>query len=75
MTDTYYYKDGTTSEELDSDRILHRVDGPASIEAGFAECWFFDGVRHSDDGPAVIYANGATEWWKHGKKIQEPAAH
>lgn len=72
MEDTYYYKDGTQSEELDPSKVLHRVDGPAAIEAGFAECWFFNGVRHRDDGPAVIYQNGNTEWWKHGKKLSNP---
>ena len=29
MEDIYYYKDGTTSEDLDSSKILHRLDGPA----------------------------------------------
>ena len=68
MEDQYFYKDGTVSDELDSDKVLHRVDGPAAIEAGFAECWFFDGKRHRDDGPAVIYADGRREWWVHGQK-------
>ena len=72
MSDKYYYKDGTTSSELDSNKSLHRVDGPASIEEGFAECWFFNGVRHRDGGPAVIYANGKTEWWVRGEK-REPS--
>ena len=67
--DLYYYKDGTFSEELDENKILHRVDGPASIEEGFAEAWFFDGVRHRDNGPAVIYTNGKVEWWIHGVRV------
>ena len=68
MADQYFYKDGTTSSELDSDKVLHRTDGPACIEEDYAECWFFDGVRHREDGPAVIYKNGKNEWWIHGKK-------
>ena len=70
--DLYYYKDGTTSNELDSDKVLHRVDGPAAIEAGFAECWFLDGVRHRDNGPAVVYKDGKKEWWSHGKRLPDP---
>ena len=72
MEDIYYYKDGTTSHDLDSEKILHRVDGPASIEAGFAECWFLNGVRHREGGPAVLYQDGTREWWTHGKKVSEP---
>ncbi len=72
MDDIYYYKDGTSSNELDSNKILHRTDGPASIEAGFAECWFFNGVRHRVGGPAVTYASGQKEWWEHGKRLPAP---
>ena len=32
MKDIYYYKDGTTSEEHDSSKTLHREDGPAIIK-------------------------------------------
>lgn len=72
MEDIYYYKDGTTSNDLDTDKVLHRVDGPAAIEAGFAECWFLDGVRHREGGPAVIYQDGTTEWWTQGTRIPAP---
>jgi len=67
--DLYYYKDGTVSDELDDNKILHREDGPACIEDGFAEAWFFDGVRHREQGPAVIYADGKVEWWVRGVKV------
>ncbi|SMF05812.1 hypothetical protein [Pseudobacteriovorax antillogorgiicola] len=71
MNDQYFYKDGTTSDELDSDKVLHRLDGPACIEDGFAEAWFKDGVRHRDNGPAVIYKNGKKEWWVNGKRLPD----
>lgn len=71
MTDQYYYKDGTVSDDLDSDKVLHRLDGPAAIEEGFAECWFKDGVRHRVGGPAVTYNNGKKEWWVEGKRIED----
>ena len=67
--DKYYYKDGTVSSELDPDKTLHREDGPACIEIGFGEAWFFNGVRHREDGPAVINSDGSEQWWKHGKRI------
>lgn len=67
--DLYYYKDGTTSTELDETKILHREDGPASIEHGFAEAWFFNGVRHRNDGPAIIYQDGRVEWWISGVRV------
>lgn len=68
MEDIYYYKDGTTSNELDEDKVLHREDGPASIEPGFGEAWFLNGVRHREGGPAVILADGTKEYWIHGVK-------
>ncbi len=72
MEDIYYYKDGTVSDDLDSSKVLHRLDGPAAIEAGFSECWFKDGVRHRSDGPAVTYKTGEKEWWVEGKRVSAP---
>lgn len=69
MKDQYFYKDGSVSEDLDPNKTLHRLDGPAAIEAGFSECWFKDGVRHRVGGPAVIYSNGEKEYWVEGKRI------
>ena len=74
MNDQYFYKDGTTSEDLDSSKVLHRLDGPAAIEAGFSECWFKNGVRHREGGPAVTLATGETEWWIEGVRIPAPKA-
>jgi len=67
--DLYYYQDGTTSTDLDETKVLHRADGPAAIEYGFAEAWFFNGVRHRSDGPAIIYADGQVEWWISGVRV------
>jgi len=43
--------------------VLHRTDGPASIEADGSEEWFLNGKCHRTTGPAYIGANGTEEWY------------
>ena len=54
----YYYKDGTTSNELVEDKILHREDGPAVEYNNGSKIWYIEGVGLSkekfDRHPLVI---------------------
>lgn len=45
---------------------LHRVDGPAVINAKGKE-WHQRGLFHRDDGPAVDYVDGTQLWYQHQK--------
>jgi len=75
MKDKFYYKDGTTSERLDLNKVLHRTDGPAVEWADGDKGWYVDGPLHRTDGPAVEYDDGTKFWWVNGKchRIDGPA--
>ena len=73
MKDKFYYKDGTTSSDYDSSKVLHREDGPAveRADGDRTKAWYIDGKHHRTDGPAVEYADGGKEWWVDGKQHRE----
>jgi hypothetical protein len=74
--DKFYYNDGTTSDEWNISKILHRVDGPAVEFASGGREWWIDGRLHRIDGPAIEWANGTKGWYVDGKRhrIDGPAA-
>ena len=51
------------------DGVLHRLDGPASINRWGHQVWRFKGVVHRLDGPALTYPEGYREWFIKGKKL------
>ena len=52
---------------LNDDGELHRLDGPALIDAGTGyEAWFNNGKFHRDGGPARKCVEGTLEWWENG---------
>ena len=64
----YYYKDGTSSGELDYSKIIHRTDGPAVEHANGTRFWYVDDKRHRTDGPAMEYADGTRFWYVNDKR-------
>jgi len=44
---------------------LHRVDGPAVIDADGTQEWHVNGEFHREDGPAIIQADGLRIWIQH----------
>ena len=75
-TSLFYYMDGSTSAELNRDKVLHRVDGPALIESSNGRPWFEqyyqNGKLFRMDGPAVIhysYGDRRTEHYLIGKHL------
>ena len=75
MENKFYYKDGTTSSDYDSSKVLHRIDGPACEYADGDKFWYIDGKCHRIDGPAVENADGSKYWYIDGKlhRIDGPA--
>ena len=71
MKDKFYYKDGTTSERLDLNKVLHRTDGPAMEFTSGSKSWFIDGKRHRIDGPASEFSNGSKYWFIDDKQYSE----
>ena len=67
----YHYKDGTTSENLDSSKALHRTDGPAIEYDDGTKFWWVNGKCHRIDGPAMEWVDGAKEWWVDNKFFLE----
>ena len=67
--------DGTTLTNITTDELLeryqngelHRVNGPAVINADGTQEWYQHDKLHRDDGPAVIEADGTKEWYRNGK--------
>ena len=53
------------------DGQLHRVDGPAVIEADGHYEWYLHGERHRVDGPAVIFPDGPRYWYVQGHSLTE----
>ena len=59
------------TEWFNSERLFHREDGPAIIEANGNKFWYINGEFHREDGPARIFKNGREEWWLNGKLHRE----
>ena len=86
MKNKCYYKDGTTSNEYDPSKVLHRVDQPAYIsyyQSGEVryEQYYLDGKLHRVDQPAYIsyYQSGEVYYeyyYLDGKihRIDQPAS-
>lgn len=58
--------------------LLHRVGGPARIDADGAEFWFEMGKAHRIGAPAVTLADGTQKFIEHGtwlRKIPPSTAH
>ena len=62
-------------QEWRVDGRLHRLDGPAVIDADGYQAWYVDGQRHRLDGPAVIDADGSQQWYAKGRlhRLDGPA--
>jgi len=43
---SYYYKDGTTSSEYDTSKVIHRIDGPAYEHVDGMKLWYVDGEHY-----------------------------
>ena len=71
MKDKFYYKDGTTSEDRDYSKALHRTDGPAVESASGSKRWYVDDRLHRVDGTAIVWAGGGKSWWVDGKPLSE----
>ena len=54
---------------------LHRIDGPAHIDADGTKMWYERNQRHRIGGPAVTYAAGSKLWFEHNQlhRIDGPA--
>jgi hypothetical protein len=50
-----------------SERKLHRADGPAVEYLSGGKEWWVEGKRHRTDGPAVEHSDGDKHWWVNGK--------
>lgn len=46
---------------------LHRLSGPAIINAQGDKFWFQNGISHREDGPAVEFNDGGYEYHLNGK--------
>lgn len=68
-----YHIDGTITDEVDYDKPLHRLNGPALIIGKYREEYWINGIQHNIDGPAVIgYGiGGIKEYYINGIKIRE----
>jgi len=49
-----YHIDGTITNEVEYNKPLHRLDGPALIIGRYREEYWVNGERHNLEGPAVI---------------------
>ena len=54
---------GEVEQYYDQQGRLHRCDGPAFVEKGGLEIWYFQGKKHRTDGPAVLSRGARPEWW------------
>jgi hypothetical protein len=64
-------KNKKTKYWYNSERQLHRDDGPAVVTGINSKYWYKDGKRHREDGPAVEMVNGHKEYWLNGKFYSE----
>ena len=65
----FYYSDGTTSNEKDSNKILHRDGDLPAVECdNWYKAWRKEGKLHRDnDLPAVEWTNEYKAWNKEGE--------
>ena len=47
---------------------LHRLDGPAVVEASGCQMWYLHGKLHREDGPAVITKRGQLQYFRNGRQ-------
>jgi hypothetical protein len=55
----------------DTQRRLHRADGPAAIYADGTKSWYQHDKRHRDDGPAVEHPSGDKSWYQYGVRHRD----
>lgn len=70
-----FYANESEIKKWHSNGVLHRIDGPAVVEADGSEEWWQNGKLHRVDGPAVTHANGTQKWYLNGKphRLDGPA--
>jgi hypothetical protein len=66
MTSKVFYKDGTTSNVLDHNKIIHRVDGPAIIlysKKGkiISKSWYINDIEYTEEEFDLIISRGDNE--------------
>lgn len=66
----FYYKDGSILSHRDSDKILHRKDGPAIIFNNGDLMWYQDGLLHRSAGPAIEWVSGDSWWFIWGERFE-----
>jgi len=49
-----------------SNRELHRDDGPAIIYPDGRQYWYRNGEFHREDGPAIVFPDGGQYWYRNG---------
>jgi hypothetical protein len=54
-----------------SNKKLHRIDGPAVEYRGGTECWYINGILHRIDGPAIEFSDGYKSWCLNRTKYSE----
>lgn len=54
---------------------LHRLDGPAKINANGTKEWFVNGKRHREGGPACVGLHNGERWYQDGllHRVDGPA--
>lgn len=60
-----------------SNKELHREDGPAMEALDGYKAWYINGKLHRLDGPAIERADGSKSWYVDGLEVTEseyPAA-
>ena len=60
----------TYIEYKNDNNDLHRLDGPALIDANGYQAWYKHGFWHREDGPAIIYHDGRQAWYRNGERIK-----
>ena len=59
----HMYRFRYVDNELKTDRMYHRTDGPAIIWDDGTTAWFFNGFLHNLSGPAVIDVSEKFKVW------------
>lgn len=49
--------------------LLHRDNGPATIDYDGSCCWFQNGLLHRDNEPAVIFYFGTELYYRNGRPV------
>jgi hypothetical protein len=62
------YADSDVKEWRNTDKKLHREDGPAVEYANGQKEWWIDGQRHREDGPAILHDNGSKSWYLNNER-------